>query len=34
MDSVHIPDPISQEICRLLIRIEQLEHKVKELEEK
>lgn len=32
MDSVHIPDPISQEICRLLIRIEQLEHKLELLE--
>ena len=34
MDSVHLPDPISQEICRLLIRIEQLEHKIKSLERK
>jgi serine O-acetyltransferase len=34
MDSVHIPDPIAQEICRLLIRIEQLEHKIEQLEKK
>ena len=32
MDQVHIPDPVSQELCRLLMRIEQLEKRIVELE--
>jgi len=24
-DQIHLPDPVSQELCRLLIRIEKLE---------
>ena len=34
LDQVHIPDPVSQELCKLLLRIEQLEQKIKELEGK
>ncbi len=30
LDQVHIPDPVAQELCRLNIRIEQLEKKLKE----
>lgn len=33
MDQVHIPDPVSQEMCKLLLRIEKLEEKIKILEE-
>lgn len=32
LDQVHIPDPVSQELCKLLIRIEKLEKKIFELE--
>lgn len=32
MDQVHIPDPVSQELCRLLMHIEQLEKRIAELE--
>lgn len=34
LDQIHIPDPVSQELCRQLYKIEKLEKKVKELEEK
>ena len=34
MDQVHIPDPISQEFCKLLMKIEKLEQEVHELKEK
>ncbi len=34
MDQVHIPDPVSQEFCRLYTRIEALEKKLSEKEEK
>ncbi len=34
MDQVHIPDPISQEFCKLLMKIERLEQEVQELKEK
>ena len=30
LDQVHIPDPVSQELCRLTIRLEQLEKKLEE----
>ncbi len=29
LDQIHLPDPVKQEICRLQIRIERLEHKEK-----
>lgn len=32
LDQVHIPDPVSQELCRQRARIEELEKKLKELE--
>lgn len=32
LDQVHIPDPVAQELCRLNIRIEQLEKKLAEKE--
>lgn len=32
LDQVHIPDPVSQELCRMQIKINQLEKKLKELE--
>ncbi|MBQ8510198.1 MAG: serine O-acetyltransferase [Clostridia bacterium] len=32
LDQVHIPDPVAQELCRLNIRLEQLEEKLKEKE--
>ena len=31
MDQVHIPDPVSQELCRLEMRIKELEGKIEEL---
>ncbi|MBQ8624205.1 MAG: serine O-acetyltransferase [Oscillospiraceae bacterium] len=31
LDQVHIPDPVSQELCKQLMRIEELEKEVKEL---
>lgn len=34
LDHVHIPDPISQELCRLTVQVEALQRKIKELEEK
>ena len=30
MDQVHIPDPVAQEICRLEMRIKELEERIKE----
>ncbi len=33
LDHVHIPDPVSQELCKQLMRIEELEKEVKELKE-
>lgn len=33
LDQVHIPDPVSQELCKLLMRIEHLEQKIKKMEE-
>ncbi|MCI8623846.1 MAG: serine O-acetyltransferase [Provencibacterium sp.] len=33
LDQVHIPDPVAQELCRLRMQIEQLESKIKRLEE-
>ncbi len=34
LDHVHIPDPVSQELCKQLMRIEELEKEVKQLKEK
>ena len=34
LDQIHIPDPVSQELCRLRAEIERLEKKVEELEGK
>ncbi|MEG1631648.1 MAG: serine O-acetyltransferase [Hydrogenoanaerobacterium sp.] len=34
MDQIHIPDPVSQELCKLLMKIETLEKRVNELEDK
>ena len=31
LDQVHIPDPVALELCRLLMRIEQLENEIKKL---
>ena len=31
LDQIHIPDPLSQELCRMQLRIEELEKKIKEL---
>ncbi len=33
-DQIHIPDPVSQELCKLRIQIEELSSRVKELEGK
>ncbi len=33
LDQVHIPDPVAQELCKLTIRLEQLEKKLKLAEE-
>ena len=32
LDQVHIPDPVAQELCKLTIKLEQLEKKLAELE--
>jgi len=32
LDQIHIPDPVSQELCKLMIRIEKLEKTIEELE--
>lgn len=34
LDQIHIPDPVSQELCKMMIKINQLEDKIKELENK
>jgi serine O-acetyltransferase len=34
LDQVHIPDPVSQELCQYRVRLDKLEKRVKELEEK
>ena len=31
LDQIHIPDPVSQELCKHLVRIEKLEKKINEL---
>ena len=33
LDQIHIPDPVSQELCRMQIKINELEKKLKELEQ-
>lgn len=33
LDQIHIPDPVSQELCSYRVRLEKLEKKVSELEE-
>lgn len=33
LDQVHIPDPVAQELCRMRMQLEQLESRIKELEE-
>ena len=33
MDQVHMPDPVSLEMCKLLVKIDKLERQIKELEE-
>ncbi len=33
LDQVHIPDPVSQELCKLSLKLEQLEKQVKQLRE-
>ncbi len=32
LDQVHMPDPVSQELCRMRIRLEQLEKRLEELQ--
>ena len=32
LDQVHIPDPVAQELCRMQIKINELEKKIKELD--
>ena len=34
LDQVHIPDPVSQELCKLSAKLEKLERKLAESEEK
>ena len=34
LDQIHIPDPISQELCKLQMQIEKLEQTIKNLEKK
>lgn len=34
LDQIHIPDPVSQELCRMLARIESLERQIQEHESK
>ena len=34
LDQIHIPDPVSQELCKHLCKIEKLEKKINELENK
>lgn len=33
MDQVHMPDPVSLEMCKLLVKIDKLERQIKEMEE-
>ncbi len=33
LDQVHIPDPVAQELCRMRIKIEELENKIKTMSE-
>ena len=33
LDQIHIPDPVSQELCKMYIKIEELTKKIEELEE-
>ena len=34
LDQIHIPDPVSQELCRLRVELEHLQKRVQEMEEK
>ncbi|MBQ4100059.1 MAG: serine O-acetyltransferase [Oscillospiraceae bacterium] len=34
LDQIHIPDPVSQELCKMLVKINQLEEKLREYENK
>lgn len=34
LDQIHIPDPVAQELCRLEVKITQLQNKIQKLEEK
>lgn len=34
LDQVHIPDPVSQELCKMSIKIENLEKELKKYKEK
>lgn len=34
LDQIHIPDPVSQELCRQRVRIEELERQIRELKNK
>ncbi|MBE7049807.1 MAG: serine O-acetyltransferase [Ruminococcaceae bacterium] len=34
LDQIHIPDPVSQELCRMQIKIEELTKKIEKLEDK
>lgn len=34
LDQIHIPDPVSQELCRQRVKIEELEKEIKELKNK
>ncbi len=34
LDQIHIPDPVSQELCKLQIKIEELTKKIEKLEDK
>ncbi|MBR7137799.1 MAG: serine O-acetyltransferase, partial [Clostridia bacterium] len=34
VDQVHIPDPVSQELCRLRLKVAELERRLEEQEQK
>ncbi len=34
LDQIHIPDPVSQELCKMMVKINQLEDKLREYESK
>lgn len=34
LDQIHIPDPVSQELCKMMVKINQLEEKLREYENK